>query len=94
MYRLLTLRNRNALIKDLFSWHNTDDVYRVACDLMNHRTLNHDQVMHACALLRLNNDSDADSVADRLLAYYQEYVQYARDVHDRLIISAHSNIAS
>jgi hypothetical protein len=48
--------------------------------------------MHACARLRLNNDHEAHVLADRLLAYYNEYVQYAKDVHER-IISAHSNIA-
>jgi hypothetical protein len=92
MYPLLTLRNRNKLTQDLFSWHDTDDVYRVACDLLNHRTLDHDQVMHACALLRLNNDTHADRTADLLLTYYTQHVQYAKDVHER-IISAHSNIA-
>ena len=71
------MRNRTItkLIEDLFSWYDMKDsinVYRVACDLQNNTMPQHDQVMDACAQLRLNHDNHADSTADRLMAYYQK----------------------
>jgi len=58
------------MIENLFSWHNTDAVYIVACDLLNKRHPLKKHVLEACAILRLINDQDADNLADMLFEWY------------------------